>query len=31
MKLKKVKIAPNRSENEKETVSGGCPIYLLPW
>jgi hypothetical protein len=31
MKLKKVKIAHNRSENEKETVSGRSPIYLLPW
>jgi hypothetical protein len=31
MKLKKVKIAHNTSENEKETVSGRSPIYLLPW
>jgi hypothetical protein len=31
MKSKKVKIAPNTSENEKETVRGRSPIYLLPW
>jgi hypothetical protein len=30
MKFKKVKIAPYTTENEKETVSGRSPIYLLP-
>jgi len=31
MKLKKVKIAPNTSENAKETITRRNPIYLLPW
>jgi hypothetical protein len=31
MKLKKVKIAPNTGENEKETITRKSPIYFLPW